>query len=191
MAQKNLSPLQTPVILATLVLLGILLLFTLSIRRTVLDGKQLIAYEPQTRIYYIAAESTEWNYAPSGMDLHTGGAVPRPWGDQTTYQKTRYFEYTDKTFTKRKPQPQWLGILGPIIRGVQGDTIEVVFYNRADKPYSMHPHGVFYDKEVDIPGMGKKNLAFIINNFVILHIANLTGEISAAKGVQGLKGYPF
>ncbi|MDP3941665.1 MAG: hypothetical protein Q8Q49_05145 [bacterium] len=49
------------------------------------------------------------------------------------------------------------------------------------------------EKEVDLSsmGMGKQNLAFIINNFLILHIANLTGEMSAAKGFQGLKGYPF
>lgn len=49
------------------------------------------------------------------------------------------------------------------------------------------------DKKMDLSGMGmgKQNLAWLISNFVILHIANLTGEISAAKGIQGLKGYPF
>lgn len=47
------------------------------------------------------------------------------------------------------------------------------------------------DREITRPMIGKKNLAFLITNFIILHIANLTGEISAAKGFQGLKGYPF
>lgn len=47
------------------------------------------------------------------------------------------------------------------------------------------------EKEMDLMGMGKQSLAWYISNFVILHIANLTGEVSAAKGVQGLKGYPF
>jgi hypothetical protein len=49
------------------------------------------------------------------------------------------------------------------------------------------------DKEFDLSSMGagKQNLAYILNNFIILHTANLTGEISAAKGFQGLKGYPF
>lgn len=49
------------------------------------------------------------------------------------------------------------------------------------------------DREMDlsIMGMGKQTLAFVISNFIVLHIANLTGEISAAKGLQGLKGYPF
>ena len=77
----------------------------------------------------------------------TGKPVPAPWGDQLVYEKVRYFEYTDDSFTKKKPQPVWLGILGPIIRGVEGDTIKVVFYNKASKPYSMHAHGLHYDKD--------------------------------------------
>ena len=47
------------------------------------------------------------------------------------------------------------------------------------------------DKEIERPVIGSHTLAFFINNFIILHIANLTGEISAAKGLQGPKGYPF
>jgi len=47
------------------------------------------------------------------------------------------------------------------------------------------------EKELDIPGMGKHTVADILNNFLVLHTANLTGEISAAKGFQGHKGYPF
>lgn len=47
------------------------------------------------------------------------------------------------------------------------------------------------DTEIDIPGMGKYSLAWILTNFIILHMANLTGEISAAKGFQDLKGYTF
>ena len=47
------------------------------------------------------------------------------------------------------------------------------------------------DEEIDRPMFGKQNTAFMLTNIFLLHIANLTGEISAAKGVQGLKGYPF
>ena len=117
------------------------------------------SYQPQTRTYYIAAEDVEWDYAPGGKDPYTGIDIPKKWGDQTKYQKVRYIEYTDDTFTTKKPQPAWLGILGPIIRGVEGDTIKVVFYNKTGpmpgpmnissppKPYSMHPHGLFYDRD--------------------------------------------
>jgi FtsP/CotA-like multicopper oxidase with cupredoxin domain len=116
------------------------------------NDEQKISPQPspspaRTRTYYIAAENTDWNYAPTGKDQMTGKPVPAPWGTQLVYKKIRYFEYTDNTFTEKKPQPPWLGILGPIIRGVEGDTIKVVFYNKANKPYSMHPHGLRYDKD--------------------------------------------
>lgn len=47
------------------------------------------------------------------------------------------------------------------------------------------------DEEIDIPGMGIRTRAHIISDFIIMHLASLAGEISAIKGVQGLKGYPF
>lgn len=47
------------------------------------------------------------------------------------------------------------------------------------------------DEEIDRPVIGKQKTAFMLTNFFLLHIANLTGEVSAAKGMQGLKGYPF
>ena len=47
------------------------------------------------------------------------------------------------------------------------------------------------DATIERPVIGKQNTAFILTNFFLLHTANLTGEISAAKGIQGLKGYPF
>ena len=35
---------------------------------------------------------------------------------------------------------------GPVIRAEVGDTILVIFYNRASQPFSIQPHGVFYEK---------------------------------------------
>src|SRR5687767_3644394 len=40
-----------------------------------------------------------------------------------------------------------LGALGPLVRGQVGDTIRIFFRNRTDRPYSVHPHGVFYQKD--------------------------------------------
>ena len=37
----------------------------------------------------------------------------------------------------------------------------------------------------------KQTLAYLISRGVIAHADNLAGEISAAKGLQGLQGYPF
>ncbi|NXQ25421.1 HEPH protein, partial [Alaudala cheleensis] len=38
------------------------------------------------------------------------------------------------------------GFLGPVIRAEVGDTIEVYLKNFATRPYTIHPHGVFYKK---------------------------------------------
>lgn len=117
-----------------------------------LGSGDLPDYVPRTRTYYVAAENVQWDYAPLGKDPMMGMALPSPWGDQTVYDKVRFVEYSDETFTKKKAQPQWLGILGPVIRGVEGDTIEVVFKNNGDKPYSIHPHGLTYNKKYEGAG---------------------------------------
>ena len=112
---------------------------------------------PRTRTYYIAADPVTWNYMPTGRD-EIGGkpytdsaffAAAHPHPVSTSYKKVLYREYTDSTFRTLKPRPpEWehLGFLGPVIRAVVGDTIRVVFKNNGSRPYSVHPHGVFYDK---------------------------------------------
>ena len=111
----------------------------------------------RTRTYFIAADTVTWDYVPGARDeiagtpyadtAFFGNAKPRP--VSTAYQKVLYREYTDSTFRTLKPRPpawQHLGFLGPLIRAVVGDTIRVVFRNNGDRPYSVHPHGVLYDK---------------------------------------------
>src|SRR5262249_21174824 len=99
------------------------------------------------RHYYIAAEDVAWNYAPSTLNLVEGKPLPMPWAAKTKWSKTRYIEYTDATFQTRKPQPEWLGILGPILRAEVGDSIVVDFLNRSQRAYNIHPHGVRYNKD--------------------------------------------
>ena len=84
---------------------------------------------------------------PADLNLTEGRPIPQPWAKQTKWQKTRYIEYTDATFKVRKPQPEWLGIMGPIIRGEVGDEIVVDFLNRSRSSHGIHPHGVRYDKD--------------------------------------------
>ena len=115
---------------------------------------------PSTRIYYIAADEVDWDYAPGEeRNLVTGqpyDSVARVFvGNGPTdighiYRKAVYREYTDSSFTTLKARdPAWehLGILGPLLRAVVGDTLRVVFLNRASFPASVHPHGVFYLKD--------------------------------------------
>lgn len=110
-----------------------------------------------THTYYIAADEVEWDYAPSGRDEMMGHAIDSvemsvtngPAGIASRFLKARYREYTDSSFHTLKPiPPEWahLGIMGPLLRAAVGDTIRVVFRNHARRPFSMHPHGVFYDK---------------------------------------------
>ena len=108
------------------------------------------------RTYYIAAEETEWDYAPLGIDMMTGKPFegtsaaytqPGPNHIGRLYRKAVYREYTDATFATRKPRPpqdEYLGLLGPILHVEVGDSIKVVFKNTTSQPYSMHfPDDVF------------------------------------------------
>src|SRR5215467_11767928 len=110
-------------------------------------GSPKRAAAPKQRHYYIAAEDMMWNYAPTGRDLLDGSPIPPPYAGHTRWEKTRFIEYTDETFTTVKPQPLWLGILGPVIRGEVGDSIKVHFLNRSKLAHNLHPHGLRYDKD--------------------------------------------
>jgi FtsP/CotA-like multicopper oxidase with cupredoxin domain len=79
-----------------------------------------------------------------------GYTEPGPHHIGRVNKKAIYREYTDGSFSTlkaRAPEEQYLGLLGPVLRGEVGDTIRVVFKNHATHPYSMHPHGVFYRKD--------------------------------------------
>jgi FtsP/CotA-like multicopper oxidase with cupredoxin domain len=99
-----------------------------------------------TRHYYIAAEDVTWDYAPSGHNLLNGNVLLQPWQLKRQWPKSRFIEYTDDTFKTPKPQPAWLGILGPVIRAEVGDEVVVDFLNRSHRGHDIHPHGLRYDK---------------------------------------------
>ncbi len=118
----------------------------------------------RTRLYYIAADEVTWDYAPSGKNLITGKpftgfqamfATQGPTQLGSKFRKALYREYTDGTFSalkQRAPEDAYLGLLGPVIRAEVGDTIKVIFKNNATHPYSMHPHGVIYEKSSEGAG---------------------------------------
>ena len=111
------------------------------------------------RVYYLAAEEILWDYAPAGMDRMMGrpfSAAQKVFVGRDagfigrTYIKAVYRAYTDASFTTPKPRPaKWrhLGMLGPILHAEVGDVIKVVFRNKGRRAYSVHPHGVFYNKD--------------------------------------------
>jgi manganese oxidase len=101
----------------------------------------------RTRHYYIAAEPEQWDFMPLGGDPICGMTPSADVSAKHRFWKVRYIQYTDASFTKRAPQTPRLGIMGPVLRGVVGDYLEITFLNRATLPLSMHPHGVKYDKD--------------------------------------------
>jgi len=125
---------------------------------------QPVAHHGRVRVHFIAAEEVEWDYAPLGRDE----AMGHPFGEfEKTYveagahhigricKKAIYREYTDAKFNRlmtRSADEQYLGILGPILYGEVGDTVKIFFKNNASRPYSMHPHGVLYQKNSEGSG---------------------------------------
>ncbi|XP_040907267.1 ferroxidase HEPHL1 isoform X2 [Toxotes jaculatrix] len=113
------------------------------------------------RNYYLTAEKVLWNYAPSERDLIKNVSLTEPDSASETYfgkdggriggkyMKVVYKGYTDGTFTTTKPpapESRHLGILGPVLRAELGDTLRVTFMNKADRNYSIQPHGLHYEK---------------------------------------------
>jgi hephaestin len=124
------------------------------------DGINTAAVRFQTHTYYIAADTVDWDFAANQAVNPISGApysaeeeifaVPSPRHIGNVYKKALYREYTDATFTTLKARPvAWahLGALGPLLRGQVGDTLRIFFRNRTDRAYTMHPHGVFYEKD--------------------------------------------
>ncbi|XP_075052475.1 coagulation factor V [Mixophyes fleayi] len=93
------------------------------------------------RIYYIAAEEVQWDYSGQAKrSTDTRGTV---------FTKAVFRKHIDGTFTKSDTDGEYeehLGILGPVIRAEVEDVIQVTFKNLASRPYSLHAHGVSYEK---------------------------------------------
>ncbi|XP_035242447.1 hephaestin-like protein 1a [Anguilla anguilla] len=111
-----------------------------------------------TRTYYIGIKEETWNYAPSGKNLITGKPVVEDkhapdflqQGQRrigSVYKKAIYKEFTDLNYDQEILKPDWLGFLGPVLRAEVDDVIVVHLKNFASRPYSLHPHGVFYEKD--------------------------------------------
>uniref|UniRef100_A0A8C8HCW0 ferroxidase n=1 Tax=Oncorhynchus tshawytscha TaxID=74940 RepID=A0A8C8HCW0_ONCTS len=111
-------------------LLPLLVLFSVLLSHTTAEQ-----HSDRKRYYYIAAVNIDWDYTSNGQQR-----------SGPSYRKVVYREY-EKGFKQAKTHPSWLGLLGPTIRGQEGETIVVMFKNMADCPYSLHAHGIAYGKQ--------------------------------------------
>ncbi|KAF7251115.1 Coagulation factor V [Varanus komodoensis] len=111
------------------------------------------------RRYFIAAEEVLWDYVPSTKSTKKSASA------RTVYKKAIFRSYVDGTFktpVSRGEYEEHLGILGPVIRAEEADVIQasarfhqlfpalesapVYFKNLASRPYSLHAHGLYYEK---------------------------------------------
>lgn len=142
----------------------------------------------RVREYFIAAEPIKWSYAPLGKDRRRL-SLPNPWRPNPTYDKFHYVQYTDETFTTPVKQPAWLGLLGPIIRGVVGERLRITFLNRTEQVLSMHPHGLRYDKDSEGayygPDLGKGS--WVIPHDRFTYIWDVDEEAGPAPGEPSSK----
>ncbi|KAH0625203.1 hypothetical protein JD844_033429 [Phrynosoma platyrhinos] len=118
----------------------------------------LLLARASVRIYYIGIVEENWDYAPTGKNLITGQNLLE---DEEAavyvkrdanrigriYKKAIFRQFTDETYSQEIPKPPWLGFLGPVLKAEERDTFVIHFKNFASRPYSVHPHGVFYKKD--------------------------------------------
>ncbi|XP_055971194.1 ferroxidase HEPHL1 [Sorex fumeus] len=111
-----------------------------------------------TRTYHLGIVEEYWDYVPQGKNVITGKSFAEdklatlflergPDRIGGLYKKAVYRHYTDNTYSTEIPKPAWLGFLGPILRAEVGDVLVIHLKNFASRPYSLHPHGVFYNKD--------------------------------------------
>ncbi|MEQ2302367.1 hephaestin-like 1 [Ameca splendens] len=111
-------------------------------------------------VYYVGIIEDQWTYAPSGKNLLNGQAIEDDEHASVflergqhriggVYKKAMYREYTDATYSHLAPRPDWLGFLGPILRAEVDDVIIIHLKNFASRSYSIHPHGLFYEKDAE------------------------------------------
>jgi hypothetical protein len=95
------------------------------------------------------------------------------------------------------PGPDWETSYGGWTQRVKVDMAALRAYAKAvyaktdEYLASLTPDDL--DRTLDLSGvgMGQMNLAGALSMLALGHVNNLAGEISAIKGTQGLKGYPF
>ncbi len=112
-------------------------------------------------------------------------------GEEPLYQKDGWQK---KVLTVSVPEPEHGGDYLAYMRAIRVDLPALHEYARAvaqaaqDWLASLAPEDL--DRKLKTP-IGELNLAQLLETFVIWHINAHCGEISALKGCQGARGYPF
>ncbi|KAG1934570.1 coagulation factor VIII [Pimephales promelas] len=102
---------------------------------------------PKVWVHYIGAEEIDWDYSSQSGDWPSKpSAAASEWFRKdpqrlgSVYKKVAFIEYTDKTFTVKKNTGKML--MGPELRGEVGDKFQIVFKNKASRPFNIYPNGL-------------------------------------------------
>ncbi|KAM6955146.1 coagulation factor V-like [Lycodopsis pacificus] len=104
---------------------------------------------PNVKTYFIAAEEVAWDYSGYGQRRQDKSQLN---SRETQFTKVVFRGYMDSSFSTpdiHGEMDEHLGILGPVIKAEVGQSIMVVFRNKANRPYSLHPNGVSYTKQTE------------------------------------------
>uniref|UniRef100_A0A8B9RD35 Coagulation factor VIII, procoagulant component n=1 Tax=Astyanax mexicanus TaxID=7994 RepID=A0A8B9RD35_ASTMX len=129
---------------------------------------------PKVWVHYISAEEITWNYIPQREVTASdpSGNRGQRWGK--VYKKVVYVEYTDKTFTVKKSKSD--SLIGPVLRGEVEDHFQIVFKNKASRPYNIYPNGLanVQPKPVDLRSMA------VPPGEIMMYLWKLTAEDAPA-----------
>ncbi|XP_074450992.1 coagulation factor V isoform X3 [Larus michahellis] len=106
------------------------------------DSEKQVVGAVKVREHYIAAQITSWTYKPESEEKS------RLEHSESVFKKISYREY-EVDFKREKPANIFAGLLGPTLRAEVGDTLVVHLKNMADKPVSIHPQGIVYNKNAE------------------------------------------
>ena len=106
--------------------------------------------------------------------------------------------WSEKTgLSEPHPMDNWATAYPAWTKNVRIDTAQLLGYTKAvfaaseEKISSLTPELVEEMKDMSALGSGQMSVASILDGMVIGHCHDIMGEISALKGIQGLKGYPW
>lgn len=113
-----------------------------------------------------------------------------PYRVGSVYKKAMFRQYTDASYSHMSPRSDWLGFLGPVLRAEVDDVIVVHLKNFASRNYSIHPHGVFYEKNSEGKVSGSELTQSVGTEIVLVLREACLGNISQDIPLKGMSYRP-
>jgi hypothetical protein len=141
-------------------------------------------FQPQGKALSVAAV---WIHVVESEDLFLSAISNQPTIESTMASQTG--------ISQPQPTENWAEAYPVWAKSVKADVDQLmqytktVFENSEKYIATLQPQDL--DQTKDLGQMGSATVLTIISGYMIGHCQSITGEISAIKGVQGLKGYPF